>query len=150
MKEVEELKDMEVIGSIPTGMGGFDKTNGRGRRIVAREKKDSLCTVDAFEHTTPWRGVRTLLAMSAVMKLKVAVFDASDAFLLVPQHRSSFSANCVRSTSASTWRLFIHVDLHTLSHLSNLSCKFWVKCFTSLCLRFWYCCLLIKPLSLSR
>ena len=45
-------------------------------------------TVDTFAPTTPWSAVRTLLAMSTVMKLKgrkVAVFDVSDAFLLVPQ-----------------------------------------------------------------
>ena len=44
-----------------------------------------MSTVDTFAPTTPWSAVRTLLAMSTVMKLKVAVFDVSDAFLLVPQ-----------------------------------------------------------------
>lgn len=41
--------------------------------------------MDTFAPTIPWSGVSTLLPMSTVMKLKVAVFDVFDAFLLVPQ-----------------------------------------------------------------
>ena len=101
LKEVEKLKEMEVIGSIPTDMSTDDALQldtknvfdwryrqnqwTRRCRIVAREFKDSVSTVDTFAPTTPWSGVRTLLAMSTVMKLKVAVFDVSDAFLSVPQ-----------------------------------------------------------------
>ena len=100
IKEVENLKDMKVIGSIPTDMATEDALqldtknvfDCRFRqnqwtkmcRIVAREFKDSVSTVDTFAPTTPWSAVRTLLAMSGVMKLKVAVFDVSDACLLVP------------------------------------------------------------------
>ena len=96
LKEVEKLKEMEVIGSIPIDISTdealqLDTKNvfdwryrqnqwTRRCRIVAREFKDSVSTVDTFAPTTPWSGVRTLLAMSTVMKLKVA-----DAFLLVPQ-----------------------------------------------------------------
>ena len=101
LKEVEKVKEMEVIGSVPTDMSADDALQldtknvfdwryrqnqwTRRCRIVAREFKDSVSTVDTFAPTTPWSGVRTLLAMSTVMKLKVAVFDVSDAFLLVPQ-----------------------------------------------------------------
>ena len=101
LKEVEKLKEMEVIGSIPTDMSADDALRldtknvfdwryrqnqwTRRCRIVAREFKDSVSTVDTFAPTTPWSGVRTLLAMSTVIELKVAVFDVSDAFLLVPQ-----------------------------------------------------------------
>ena len=91
LKEVEKLKEMEVTGSIPTDMTTDDALQldtenvfdwryrqnqcTRRCRIVAREFKDSVSTVDTFAPTTPWSGVRTLLAMSTVMKLKVAVFD---------------------------------------------------------------------------
>eukprot|EP00434_Breviolum_minutum_P013358 symbB.v1.2.011770.t1/scaffold750.1/size323489/22 len=101
LKEVEKLKDMKVIGSIPPEMSVDDALQldtknvfdwrfrqnqwTRRCRIVAREFKDSVSTVDTFAPTTPWSAVRTLLALGTVMKLKVAVFDVSDAFLLVPQ-----------------------------------------------------------------
>ena len=105
LKEVEKLKDMKVIGSIPPEMSVDDalqldtknvfdwrfRQNQwiRRCRIVAREFQDGVSTVDTFAPTTPWSAVRTLLALGTVMKLKVAVFDVSDAFLLVPSRSLS-------------------------------------------------------------
>ena len=101
LKEVKKLKEMEFISSIPTNMTADDAIQldtknvfdwryrqnqwTRRCRIAAREFKDSVSTVDTFVPTAPWSGVRTLLALSTVMKLKVAVFHVSDAFLLAPQ-----------------------------------------------------------------
>ena len=101
LKEVEKLKEMKVIGSIPPEMSVDDALQldtknvfdwrfrqnqwTRRCRIVAREFKDSVSTVDTFAPTTPWSAVRTLLALGTVMKPQVAVFDVSGAFLLVPQ-----------------------------------------------------------------
>ena len=75
LKEVAKLKDMEVIGIIPPGMSVDDalqldtknvfdwrfRQNEwiRRCRIVAREFKDSVSTVDTFAPTTPWSAVRT-------------------------------------------------------------------------------------------
>ena len=69
LKEVEKLKNMEVISSIPTEMAiedalqlntknVFDWRFRQGQwtrrcRIVAREFKDSVSTVDTFAPTTP-------------------------------------------------------------------------------------------------
>ena len=78
MKEVEKLK---AICSIPTNMSADDALQldtknvldwryrqnqwTRRCRIVALEFKDSVSTVDTFAPTTPWRGVRTFLAVSS-------------------------------------------------------------------------------------
>ena len=101
LKEVAKLKEMEGIGRIPPEMSVDDalqldtknvfdwrfRQNQWTRRCNRSPGVQGQCeySEDTFAPTTPWSAVRTLLALGTVMKLKVAVFDVSDAFLLVPQ-----------------------------------------------------------------